>query len=396
MAGTPSFQKLMALADSQSAQTVTQLEQLKKAQVREKAIELKEERDQIRRAQRERELRTKYDEEQKRRQLKEQKRASENTGQSERPPLSADEARALREHKDKERLEKKKPVSYNELLRQASDSKNPSSVTKGNTKPSIPSTSKRSSRVPEKIPSKDPFGVNSRVGIASSNSTAPASLAWLKADSPIPAGLASNLSRSSSTNAPFSGVRKKVSSRPGELVQLQAGPKRDKRSIAEVQDEIMRKRIGTPSNVNPLPKPKTAGGVPAVLPKSRSSATLSKSNITNAAERTIKRPDAPSSRVSKPKLKSRPKDDFLVSDEDDDDGAPDVSSEIWKIFGKRKQDYVSRDALYSDDDDMEATGQDVWREEQAAARAARREDELEEQRERELEMAKRRKKISRS
>ncbi|EPX71998.1 non-specific DNA binding protein Spt2 [Schizosaccharomyces octosporus yFS286] len=393
MAGTPSFQKLMALADSQSAQTATQLEQLKKAQIREKAIELKEERDRIRRTQRERELRMKYEEEQKRRQLKEQKRASENAKHSERPPLSVDEARVIRERKEKERLEKKKPVSYNELLRQASDSQKPSSIPKDNSKSNSPSTSKLSSKATEKV-RKDPFGISSRIESASSKSSAPASLAWLKADAPKPGGSATNSSRSS-INAPFSGVRKKVSSRPGELVQLQAGPKRDKRSIAEVQDEIMKKRMGTPSNIKRLPKTQSTGGISNALSKPKSSTALSNPKIANSAERSKKRSDAPLPRVSQPKSKNAPRDDFLVSDEEEDDGIQDVSSEIWKIFGKRKQDYVSRDALYSDDDDMEATGQDVWREEQAAARAARREDELEEQREREREMAKRRKKISR-
>ncbi|EPY49831.1 non-specific DNA binding protein Spt2 [Schizosaccharomyces cryophilus OY26] len=396
MAGTPSFQKLMALADSQSAQTVTQLEQLKKAQVRAKAIELKEERDRARRAQRERELRIKYEEEQKRLQTKEQKRASENAKRSERPPISADEARVLREQKDKERLEKKKPVSYNELLRQASDSQKLSSVTKDNTKVNTSSALKRSSKTPEKSPTKDPFGVSNRIGATSSNPSTPASLAWLKADSPRPTGPASNLARSSSANAPFSGIRNKVGSRPGELVQLQAGPKRDKRSVAEVQDEIMRKRTGMPNDTKLALKSKTASGVSRSLPKSRSSAGVSKQNIANAADRPAKVPPSvasSSSRASKLKSKNRPRDDFVVSD-DEGDGVSDVSSEIWKIFGKRKQDYVSRDALYSDDDDMEATGQDVWREEQAAARAARHEDELEEQRERELEMAKRRKRLS--
>jgi hypothetical protein len=48
----------------------------------------------------------------------------------------------------------------------------------------------------------------------------------------------------------------------------------------------------------------------------------------------------------------------MVDDEDD----LDISTEIWKLFGKNKSQYVERD-VFSDDEDMEADARDVEREE---------------------------------
>ena len=48
----------------------------------------------------------------------------------------------------------------------------------------------------------------------------------------------------------------------------------------------------------------------------------------------------------------------MLDDEDD----LDISTEIWKLFGKNKSQYVERD-VFSDDEDMEADARDVEREE---------------------------------
>ncbi|BFZ62154.1 hypothetical protein YB2330_003236 [Saitoella coloradoensis] len=84
-------------------------------------------------------------------------------------------------------------------------------------------------------------------------------------------------------------------------------------------------------------------------------------------------------------------DDF-IADEDEEEEEADLRSEIWKIMGKDKRKYAAMDVM-SDDEDMEATGVDVWREESKAARLARLEDEEEERREAERARQKRLKKL---
>lgn len=82
-------------------------------------------------------------------------------------------------------------------------------------------------------------------------------------------------------------------------------------------------------------------------------------------------------------------DDFIVDDEEDDYGRDNRSrryededegydrDEIWKMFnrGKRRADFVIDN---DDDSDMEATGAELFREEQRSLRVAREEDEAEE------------------
>ncbi|CAB38158.1 histone H3-H4 chaperone Spt2 [Schizosaccharomyces pombe] len=404
MAGTPSFQKLMALADSQSAQAAVQIEQLRKAQIREKAREITEERNRQRKLQRERELRQKYEEEQRRQQAMEAKRIAASTRQtSERPPLSAEEAKRIREVKEKDRLESKKnerqgkPRSYNELLRQASSAP---AVNETSSSGLLQSKDKRSqSPHSPKKPVKNSSSRDQPVRNSGATSTASlppaglragrgsqisASLAWLKTGG---ASAAPSNPRQPPPTSNFSNRKARYAS--NGLVQLQTGPKRDKRSAGEVQDEIMKRRQN--SSISQAATPRTVSnsetsyvGSPALK---QSKPNSLKSNNTS-------RKTSASSAITKPKARPHTSrhDEFVVSDDDElNDRVPDVSSEIWKIFGKRKQDYVSRD-VFSDEDDMEATGHDVWREEQAAARAARLEDELEEQRERERELAKKRRK----
>ncbi|GAO52781.1 SPT2-domain-containing protein [Saitoella complicata NRRL Y-17804] len=84
-------------------------------------------------------------------------------------------------------------------------------------------------------------------------------------------------------------------------------------------------------------------------------------------------------------------DDF-IADEDEEEEEADIRNEIWKIMGKDKRKYAAMDVM-SDDEDMEATGVDVWREESKAARLARLEDEEEERREAERAKQKRLKKL---
>ncbi|KAF8606512.1 hypothetical protein BDV93DRAFT_520803 [Ceratobasidium sp. AG-I] len=78
-------------------------------------------------------------------------------------------------------------------------------------------------------------------------------------------------------------------------------------------------------------------------------------------------------------------------------GGPRASGfDIWSIInpGKSRQEYLGRDVV-SDDEDMEATGRDLEREEKQSARLARQEDLEAEAEERRREEAKRRKKTGR-
>ncbi|KAI0027643.1 hypothetical protein K488DRAFT_90617 [Vararia minispora EC-137] len=67
----------------------------------------------------------------------------------------------------------------------------------------------------------------------------------------------------------------------------------------------------------------------------------------------------------------------------------DLQAEIWSIFGKKRDTYVSRD-VYSDDEDMEANALDVEKEEKRSARLGRMEDLEAEKEEKRREEGKRR------
>lgn len=69
--------------------------------------------------------------------------------------------------------------------------------------------------------------------------------------------------------------------------------------------------------------------------------------------------------------------DSASDEESDQDTYSAMRDEIWTLFGKKRQQYLSRDV--DSDDDMEAGASDVLNEEQRSALYARREDEREEQ-----------------
>lgn len=85
--------------------------------------------------------------------------------------------------------------------------------------------------------------------------------------------------------------------------------------------------------------------------------------------------------------------DFIVSDEEEE--VQDLGynrDEIWAMFNKGKKRRVYDD--YDDDDDnMEATGAEIFEEEQRSGKSARLEDKMEEERLRKLEMEKKRRKM---
>ncbi|EJD06598.1 SPT2-domain-containing protein [Fomitiporia mediterranea MF3/22] len=73
-------------------------------------------------------------------------------------------------------------------------------------------------------------------------------------------------------------------------------------------------------------------------------------------------------------------------------GRNDLSSEIWKLFGKDRNQYMQNDVYSDEDDDMEADADALRREEMRSARLAKREDELAAEEEKRHEEEKRRRK----
>lgn len=85
--------------------------------------------------------------------------------------------------------------------------------------------------------------------------------------------------------------------------------------------------------------------------------TISKTSSSTAANRSIpKKRRSRSLSDSPPPAKRRPVQGGSRHDEDD------ISSQIWKLFGKDRSSYIDRD-VFSDDEDMEADAFDVEREE---------------------------------
>ncbi|KAL5485843.1 hypothetical protein ACEPAI_6885 [Sanghuangporus weigelae] len=104
--------------------------------------------------------------------------------------------------------------------------------------------------------------------------------------------------------------------------------------------------------------------------------------------------------------RKRARSDSFSDDSLSDDGSPppvkrrparsstrnDISSEIWKLFGKDRSQYIQNDVFSDEDDDMEADAEALRREEMRSARLAKKEDELAEEEEKRHEEEKRRKK----
>ncbi|KAI0059267.1 hypothetical protein BV25DRAFT_1860900 [Artomyces pyxidatus] len=108
---------------------------------------------------------------------------------------------------------------------------------------------------------------------------------------------------------------------------------------------------------------------------------------------------------SKPTLKKRPRSPSLSDSEFSDSDSPprrrrqksaipDISAEIWSLFGKNRDAYVSRN-VESDDEDMEVDVRDLEKEELKSARLAKREDLAAEEEERRREEEKRKRKKER-
>ncbi|KAF9266458.1 SPT2-domain-containing protein [Marasmius fiardii PR-910] len=99
----------------------------------------------------------------------------------------------------------------------------------------------------------------------------------------------------------------------------------------------------------------------------------------------------PAKRRHSPPTSSRHKRRELSEELDD----VNVSNMIWQIMGKKRSDYVRKDDIFSDEEDMEAGASDLEREEKRSSFIAKREDLLEQEAERRHEDEKRRRKKDR-
>lgn len=112
-------------------------------------------------------------------------------------------------------------------------------------------------------------------------------------------------------------------------------------------------KFGSASKATTNGKPSTVSSFSAKAPRPPTSAP-SKSAAPTSRPPAKKRPRSPSSSLSPPPAKRRPSAAGSARN--------DISSEIWKLFGKDRSSYIQRD-VYSDDEDMEAGAFDVEKEE---------------------------------
>ncbi|OBZ72442.1 Protein ZINC INDUCED FACILITATOR-LIKE 1 [Grifola frondosa] len=142
-------------------------------------------------------------------------------------------------------------------------------------------------------------------------------------------------------------------------------------------------------------KPVSIMHKPPALEKSSSFSGMSM----RAAPGASKLPTKAGATTSKPVFKKRPRSPSLSASPpprkrhlSDGPSQNDISSEIWKLFGKDRSSYIQRDVM-SDEEDMEADAMDLEQEELRSARIARREEEaaLEEERRHEEEKRRKRK-----
>ena len=172
---------------------------------------------------------------------------------------------------------------------------------------------------------------------------------------------------------------------PNELIPLAQGPRRDLRTIEEIQNDMWRKQGKNYPSVTG--NPKEPSRKPLIQSsKSTQPPTQPKSGSTS----TKKALDTPKKRARE---EESDEDSFIASSDEEVVAKPekfDYRAEIRAMFGRKG----SSKAIYSDDEsDMEATGFEVEREEARAARLAKLEDEEEQRREDERAREKKRRKL---
>jgi protein SPT2 len=169
---------------------------------------------------------------------------------------------------------------------------------------------------------------------------------------------------------------------PNELIPLAQGPRRDLRTIEEIQNDLWKKKGKNYPSVTG--KPKEPMRKPVSPPASRSEPAKTKKTIAPTKEKRLR------------EEKSSDDDSFIASSNEEEVKTSekfDYRAEIRAMFARKGSTKVT----YSDDDsDMEATGLEMAREEAQAARLARMEDDDEERREQERIREKKKRKLEAS
>lgn len=186
---------------------------------------------------------------------------------------------------------------------------------------------------------------------------------------------------------------------PGELIKL-GTVKRDLRRIDQIQADLAARKGLNGGSAAKKPGLKATTSIfdgPSIVARSvsvsrsKSTSTLKQQREETESSSTKRQPVMSDSKSSRPTSQKRQRD---ISD--DDTPVPkrsrrsELSKQIWEAMGLNRDKYYSRD-VDSDDDDMEASGMDVLREEARSAKIARKEDEEEEARLKAAEEAKERK-----
>jgi hypothetical protein len=148
---------------------------------------------------------------------------------------------------------------------------------------------------------------------------------------------------------------------PNQLIPLAQGPKRDLRTIEEIQNDLWRKKGKNYPSVN--------GGTKHSRPMN-----------TQGTVKSVKRR----------RESSESEDSFVVSEEEEKTDEIDYRAEIRAMFKRKGNRRVD---LSDDDSDMEASGFEMAKEEARAAKLARMEDEEEIRREEERVREKKRRKM---
>ncbi|KAG4306395.1 hypothetical protein PORY_000383 [Pneumocystis oryctolagi] len=156
---------------------------------------------------------------------------------------------------------------------------------------------------------------------------------------------------------------------PDDMVALRQGPKRDFRTIEEIQNDLWRKKGKT----YPFLK----------------NTTKTEDTVTNIPKKQIPKDSLFKDYSSAPKqdvFYKQVKANLINKNETLD---CDISSEIWKVFGLKKEDYMLKD--FDSDSDMEVTEAELQKEEEFSMRMGILEDKEEEYKETARKMNKRKK-----
>lgn len=165
-----------------------------------------------------------------------------------------------------------------------------------------------------------------------------------------------------------------------ELIPLAQGPKRDLRTIEEIQNDLWRKKGKSYPSVTGKVKEPTRKPVPRPVAKAQ---PLPAKKMVSQPIKRQRESESPS------------EDSFIASSSEEEREKPsnfDYRAEIRAIFN-RKGPGNARVIDSEDDSDMEATGIEMAREEARAAKLARMEDEEEERRLEERAREKKRRKL---